>query len=94
MIQLVCKGSHGQNELEIMRYLNAPTRLEDTQNHTLPILEELAFLDMTFIVLPLLHEGLTCPWYHDYAEAFDAIRQSIEVKEISSSVSRMLKQSL
>jgi hypothetical protein len=80
IIQLVAKGDHGHRDLEIMRYFNQPPLRERPHNHVLPVIEELQYLDMYFLVLPLLSAYMFDPPFYNDAELLEAMRQSFEVR--------------
>lgn len=81
MIQLVMKAGEGVSELETLRRFSRPDVAPHPDNHVLPLLDELTCLDMVFAVVPLLADGLICPWFYDLAEALDAVVQTFKVSE-------------
>lgn len=44
-----------------------------------PVLHEIAFPKMTFAVFPLMSGSEYVPWFHDYHEVFEYIKQVLQV---------------
>jgi hypothetical protein len=51
MLSLV-SGSKPSQELAIYQRLNEPQARKDPRNHTLPVIDYLAFNELTFVVVP------------------------------------------
>lgn len=95
MIELVCKGRHGFNELEVMRRFSRPDIATHPDNHVIPLLDEVSCLDMTFAVLPLLENDIIEPWFYTLEEALDAVEQTFKasvilVKAFPTTYSRLI----
>ncbi len=84
-------GEEGRQHLNLLRYLaRAPPALFST-NHTLPLLQEIEFEDITFGVFPRVGQGMTDA-YHFWAknsvgDLIEMILQMLEVRHLEHIVS-------
>lgn len=78
MIQLIRKRGEGELELEILRRFSRPDVATHPDNHVIPLLDELIYLDMVSAIFPLLRESVISPWYFDVGEALDAVYQTFK----------------
>ena len=74
--------SSSSKELKIHRFLSDPERINDSHNHTVPLLDE--FQDDTdssylYIVMPLL-QPYNFPEFFSVDEVVDFIKQLLEVR--------------
>lgn len=87
MTHVICQSTQGQSNLNILRYFSQPHLQADPKCHVLPILQEMQYQDMAFVVMPLLSEGLMTPWFLNIGEALEAMRQTFEVSRLCEPVS-------
>ncbi len=76
-------GEEGRQHLDLLRYLaRAPPALFST-NHTLPLLQEIEFEDITFGVFPRVGQGMT-EAYHFWAKnsVGDLIEMVLQMLEV------------
>jgi hypothetical protein len=79
----VSKGSEGESELQILRYLNSEPVRSDPANSTVPVIEFLQFQDWNFVVMPFCDGCDELP-FRDASECFDFAEQALAASSLLS----------
>ncbi len=84
-------GEEGQQHLDLLRYLaRAPPALF-SNNHTLPLLREIRFEDITFGVFPRVGQGMTDAYRfwakNSVGDLIEMILQMLEVRRLKHNAS-------